>query len=113
MVRVNLPIAAAVLLLAAVGIAAPANAAQLHPDTALTSLDNCSDGPTFVCDAVPSGGTPPYTVTFTAVANAAITHHGLRSVAGTCTVGVRSEVDITVTDAAGGHFFDPWFWVCG
>ena len=112
MFRANLAIAAAAALLTAVGLGAPANATLLHPDTALSSVDNCSDGPTFVCDAGPTGGTPPYTVTFTAVTNATITHYFARSVVGTCTLGSISEVDITVTDAAGGHFFDPWRWRC-
>lgn len=112
MLRATLAIASTILF-TAFGVSAPANAAQLRPSTPLTSLDNCSDGPTFICSAVPSGGTAPYTVTFTSVANATITHHGLRSVTGTCTVGVLSKVDITVTDAVGSQFLDHEFWVCG
>jgi hypothetical protein len=119
MFRVNLAIIVAALL-TAIGMSTPAYAAQLrpgtaqlHPNTALTVNDNCSDGPTFVCTDIPSGGTPPYTVTFTPVANATITHRGLHNVSGTCTVGVRSEMDSTVTDSVGAQVFIDDFWVCG
>ena len=111
MLRTTVAISAATLL-TAIGMSAPAYAAQVHPSTALSVNSNCSDGPSFVCTATPSGGTPPYTVTFTPVTNATITHHGLYSVAGTCTLGVMSEVDNTVTDSAGGRVFTRVTWLC-
>jgi hypothetical protein len=89
---------AALLAVAALGVAAPAHAAGLG---ATANCDSSGNGH-FVCVATASGGTAPYAYAWTPIFNAVIRNGANGRVAtGLCDVGRQSVLGLTVTDATG------------
>jgi hypothetical protein len=90
---------------AVIGAAAAACAALVVPAANASGTPqvvvNCESGSgRFLCAGSVSGGTAPYTITWTAVTHATITRTGGATAQGTCSPGTV-DVRMNVRDAAG------------